>query len=78
MKFLAITILVFCLSILYSCASVKTNNSIFWVNGYKTEASSGAGKMKVLKVHRGENLENSKWENFYAPIISFEFKEGVL
>lgn len=34
--------------------------------------------MKVLKVHRGENLENSKWENFYAPIISFEFKEGVL
>jgi|GEM_PF-4451697 len=37
MKFLAITILVFCLSILYSCASVKTNNSIFWVNGYKTK-----------------------------------------
>jgi META domain. len=34
--------------------------------------------MKVLKVHRGENLENSKWENFYAPIIGFEFKEGVL
>lgn len=34
--------------------------------------------MKVLKVHCGENLENSKWENFYAPIIGFEFKEGVL
>ena len=78
MRFLPIVILAFILSILNSCATVKSENSIFWVSGYKTEAAAGAGKMKILKVHRGENLEIAKWENFYAPINGLEFKEGVL
>ena len=78
MRFFSITIFAFCLIFLNSCAIQKNNNTIFWVSGSKTEASAGAGKMMVLNVHRGENLENPKWENFYAPIEGFQFEEGVL
>ncbi len=78
MKFLSITIFAFCLMIFNSCATQKNNNTIFWVSGYKTEASAGAGKIMALNVHRGENLENPNWETFYAPIEGFHFEEGVL
>jgi len=60
-----------------SCASTKPNNKILWVSGYKTEAS-GVGKMQVLNIHNGENLDNQKWENFYSPIEGFNFEEGYL
>ncbi|MBR9923312.1 MAG: META domain-containing protein [Bacteroidetes bacterium] len=66
---------------LQSCSTpqqAENANSIFWVSGYKTEASAGAGKMQVLNVHRGEDLANPNWENFYAPIKGFEFEEGYL
>lgn len=77
MKFLSITIFVFVALILNSCATRVKNYSTFWVSGYKSEASAGAGKMMVLNVYRGENLKNAKWENFYAPIEGFQFEEGV-
>jgi len=49
-----------------------------WVSGIKTECPAGAGKMKCLNVHRGEDLDNAGWENFYAAIENFEFEEGYL
>ena len=57
-----------------SCSGTK--NTSFWVSGYKTEASMGAGKGEVLKVYKGTDLAHAKWENFYAPIRGFEFEEG--
>lgn len=59
-----------------NCSTKK--NDIFWVSGFKTECTAGAGKMKCLNVHKGENLENPKWENFYSNIEGFQFEKGFL
>ncbi len=61
--------------ILQSCTQ---NNSVFWVSGTKTECQGAMGKMKCLSIHKGEDLKNPNWENFYAPIEGFEFEEGYL
>lgn len=63
-------------ALIQSCSTTK--NEILWVSGTKSECSAGAGKMKCLKVHRGKNIENANWENFYAPIQGFQFEEGYL
>ncbi len=66
---------------LISCSSPQNNMSTektLWVSGFKTEASAGAGKAQVLKIHRGDNLDNPNWETFYAPIVGFQFEEGVM
>lgn len=62
--------------LLNACSTSK--NKIFWVSGIKTECSGGAGKMLCLKVHKGKNLDNASWENFYSPIEGFEFEEGFM
>lgn len=64
-----------------SCATTKNtmnDTTTFWVGGYKTEAAAGAGKMQVLNIHRGENLDNPQWEHFYANIDGFQFEAGYL
>jgi heat shock protein HslJ len=61
-------------TVFMSCSGTK--NTSFWVSGYKTEASMGAGKGEVLKIYKGTDLAQAKWENFYAPIRGFEFEEG--
>lgn len=69
------------LILLQSCATTKNtmnDTTTFWVSGYKTEAAAGAGKMQVLNIHRGENLDNPQWEYFYANIDGFQFEEGYL
>lgn len=69
------------LVLLQSCATTKNkpnDTTIFWVSGYKTEAVAGAGKMQVLNIHRGTNLDQPQWENFYANIEGFQFEEGYL
>ncbi|ANW95967.1 hypothetical protein AXE80_06595 [Wenyingzhuangia fucanilytica] len=63
------------LSILTACSS---NKSVFWVSGYQSECSSGAGKTNCLLVHKGEQLVNPTWENFYTPIEGFNFEKGYL
>ena len=60
----------------FSCSTNK--KTTFWVNSTKTECDAGVGKMLCLNVHRCENLDNPKWENFYAHIEGFEFEEGYL
>ncbi|WP_321516273.1 META domain-containing protein [Marinifilum fragile] len=62
--------------VLQSCSSYV--NKIFWVGGFKTECSAGAGKMQCLNVNRSESLDNPNWENFYTNIKNFEFEEGYL
>ncbi|QQR97374.1 MAG: META domain-containing protein [Sphingobacteriales bacterium] len=76
-KFSAYIVAIISALVVLSCASTKSNNKILWVSGYKTEAS-GVGKMQVLNIHKGENLDNQKWENFYSPIEGFNFEEGYL
>lgn len=69
------------LIIFQACSTSKNTveqNSIFWVSGFKTEASAGAGTRQVLRIHRGGELDDPQWENFYAPIEGFEFEEGYL
>jgi len=72
-KFISIFILGL---LLQSCSTLK--NETFWVSGTKSDCSAGAGKLKCLNVHKGKNLEDAKWENFYAPIEGFQFEEGYL
>lgn len=64
------------LMLIQSCSTTK--NNVIWVSGIKTECSSGAGKTQCLNVHKGENLDNATWENFYAQIEGFEFEEGIM
>ncbi|MEZ4850330.1 MAG: META domain-containing protein [Bacteroidia bacterium] len=56
----------------------NSSKSVLWVSGMKTECSAGAGKILCLQVHKGEDLEDPQWENFYAQIEGFEFEEGYL
>ncbi len=58
-----------------SCASVKKT---MWVSGYKTNCDMGAGKGSCLVVNQSPDSKSNKWENFYAPIQGFQFKEGVM
>ncbi|MCB9227888.1 MAG: META domain-containing protein [Chitinophagales bacterium] len=77
-KFIVSSLIV--LLVLQSCSSSKksteSENTIFWVSGYKTTANSGAGKSEVLNISKSPKLENATWENFYAPIDSFTFEPG--
>ncbi|PHI20763.1 hypothetical protein CEQ90_06850 [Lewinellaceae bacterium SD302] len=54
------------------------NNQIWWVSGFKTQCSGGAGKMECLKVHKGSDLNDPEWEYFYSSIEGFEYEEGFL
>ncbi len=58
-----------------SCASVKKT---MWVSGYKTTCDMGAGKGNCLVVNQSADANSNKWENFYAPIQGFSFKEGQM
>lgn len=66
------------LIIMAQACSTPKKSSVFWVSGIKTECSAGAGKMNCLNVYRGDDLANSKWELFYAPIEGFQFEEGIM
>ncbi|MEG0762092.1 MAG: DUF4377 domain-containing protein [Chryseobacterium sp.] len=77
MKFLSFSMMLLSLLVFQSCVSVKSGNSVFWVNAYKMQAM-GVGPMEVYQIYRGDDLKNAKWENFYAPINGFQFKQGVL
>lgn len=66
------------LALVASCASVKNNQETLWVGGFKTEAAAEAGKAMTLQVVKGETLDQTKWQNFYAPINGFNFEEGYL
>ncbi|WGH75138.1 META domain-containing protein [Tenacibaculum tangerinum] len=69
----------FIIILLQSCGSTqKVNEETFWVSGLKTPCSAGAGKAMCLNVAKADNLEEANWENFYAPIEGFNFKEGQL
>ncbi|GEQ85417.1 hypothetical protein ULMS_09250 [Patiriisocius marinistellae] len=72
-KIFAISIV---LVMLQSCTTYETE--VMWVSGAKTTCDAGAGKMQCLKVYKGEDINNPKWENFYAGIEGFEFEEGFL
>lgn len=66
----------FAVLLLSSCTVNK--NSVMWVSGYKSDCVAGVAKTTCLKVYKGEDLNNAKWETFYAPIEGFEFEEGVM
>lgn len=60
-----------------SCNNSKTpTTETFWVSGTKSQCDAGAGKMMCLNVAKTENIEDAVWENFYASIEGFTFKEG--
>ncbi|MCB9034237.1 MAG: META domain-containing protein [Chitinophagales bacterium] len=69
-------ILMFASFLFTACSTTK--NSVFWVSGMKTECANGAGKTTCLNVSKSDNLEDAKWETFYAPIEGFTFEEGYL
>ncbi len=67
------------LCILIMTQSCNTTKSTFWVSGYKTDCSMGAGKGKCTKVTDAEKINgNETWTNFYAPIKGFTFSEGTM
>lgn len=71
----------FSLFMLQACSTTKDmagQESVFWVSGYKTEASAGAGNREVINIHRENEPDASGWENFYANIEGFEFEEGYM
>lgn len=76
MNIVRLMIILITVALIQSCSSSK--NRIFWVSGVKIECSSGAGKTACLNVHRGVDIANPNWENFYAPIDGFDFIEGYL
>lgn len=77
MKLRNLILLLPAILILQACSST-TNNTVFWVSGFKTECDAGAGKMDCLNVYEGDDLSNANWEVFYSSIEGFEFEEGYL
>lgn len=78
-------ILVSVITCLLSCETTRktsvdstNNNQIWWVSGFKTQCSGGAGQMECLKVHKGSDLNDPEWELFYSNIEGFEYEEGFL
>ena len=65
------------IGLLFTPPCNESIESVFWVSGYYADCDAGAGNMKCLKIHRGEKLEASNWEYFYAPIQGFEMEEGI-
>ncbi|MGJ8664763.1 MAG: DUF4377 domain-containing protein [Patiriisocius sp.] len=62
---------------LQSCATKQATTTL-WVSGSKVECDAGAGKIQCLQIHKGENIDNPKWENFYSTIEGFTFEKGFL
>ncbi len=62
--------------LLFSCSTSK-QTATYWVGSSRADCV-GVSKMKCLQIHKGENLSNANWENFYSSIDGFEFEEGYL
>jgi len=76
MNFKSIVSFIAGLVILQSCSTSK--NDVLWVGGIKTECDAGAGKTECLKVFKGEDLKDEKWQDFYSHIEGFEYEEGYM
>ncbi|ACS79096.1 META domain-containing protein [Maridesulfovibrio salexigens] len=59
-----------------ACSPVK-NSEIYWVNSYKQDCV-GVGPMKCMLVQKGENPDQSQWQNFYSQIEGFEYQPGFI
>ncbi|MDN3666405.1 DUF4377 domain-containing protein [Algibacter miyuki] len=62
--------------LLTSCSASKTTT--LWVNSIKSDCTGGNGSRTCMQVYKGENLNDAKWLNFYAPIEGFKFETGYL
>ncbi len=59
--------------------SCNTTKSTFWVSGYKSACSMGAGKGQCPKVTEAATINGMEtWTNFYTPIKGFKFEEGQM
>lgn len=70
-----------CLMLLFAaCNTTKqsSNNTIMWISGEKARCQAGVGELDCLQVYRGENVDDAKWEYFYANIVGFDFEQGFL
>lgn len=61
-----------------SKAETETETETFWVSGYKTEVSAGAGKIESFLINKNDNYAEGNWQNFYTSIKGFNFEEGYL
>ncbi|PIE41652.1 MAG: meta domain protein [Gammaproteobacteria bacterium] len=75
MKLIKPLSLLMCSLVIQSCA---TSTKTLWVSGIKTRCSTGIQQIQCLNVHKGENLNNPDWQNFYASIEGFRFEHGYL
>lgn len=60
-----------------SCASLKENQKVIWVNNSKVDCQ-GMVLQKCLQIQEGEFIDPTKWTNLFDGIKGFEFVPGQL
>lgn len=65
------------LIISFSCATIKPNQKIYWVNSTKTPCE-GVGEMQCLQVQKGDTINWENWKILYSAIEGFEFEPGYI
>ncbi len=64
--------------LLSSCGMFKKKNEFtYWINSSKVDCV-GVGPRKCLQVYKGDNLEDCKWQSFFAKIEGFDFEKGYI
>ncbi|WP_430972509.1 META domain-containing protein [Sunxiuqinia rutila] len=59
-------------AMMFSCSTQK---NVYWVNSSKVDCM-GVGPMSCMQVQKGNNLEESQWQNFYSTIDGFDYEPG--
>ncbi len=60
-----------------AACSPKINTSTYWVNSYKVQCD-GVGKRACLQVQKADQISDTAWQNFSAPIKGFDYQPGYL
>jgi heat shock protein HslJ len=76
-KIMRYTLSTLLLIFLVSCASLKKNQFVYWVNSAKVPCE-GVGEMGCLKVQKADVLDYSNWNLFYSSIEGFDYQPGYI
>ncbi|MGQ7868951.1 META domain-containing protein [Sunxiuqinia sp. sy24] len=61
-------------AMLFSCSTQK---NVYWVNSSQVDCM-GVGPMACMQVQKGNDIEESQWQNFYSTIDGFDYEPGYI
>ncbi|MFV0304037.1 MAG: META domain-containing protein [Moheibacter sp.] len=57
---------------------MNTDETTFWVAGYKVETPNGAGFSENFIINKSTDYTQGNWEFFYTSIDGFVFEDGIM